>query len=158
SLMVGALVHNTPSPAAGMIRDAGLAEEVEKELLGHQSFALLTLVGGDDLPAVERTLLLYKLATGLCRQGGIGISRVYLGRVLPAALLREMFGRSPQPGAESIWDILRNHGEPPEMLVHFCRVELQGKVYLATCGFGYCGLPDLIWEYTSQQEAGEVSQ
>jgi Domain of unknown function (DUF4261) len=158
SMTIAALVHSTPSPAGDVIEHCGLPEKTRAELLGHGSWALLTLLGGDDLPPVDRTLFLYKVATGLCLQGGIGVANLYTRIVLPGGALRKLF-EHPLPDAQMTrWDILRRHGEPAELLVRFGGVELQGRRYLATCGFAYCGLPDLLWEYTTREDAADVAK
>src|SRR5262249_5089065 len=66
--MVGAaLRHNVPSPAADLIlANSSLSKAVRDQLAGHGAFALLTQLGGEDLRPVERVLLLYKVAAGLC--------------------------------------------------------------------------------------------
>jgi hypothetical protein len=155
---IAALVHNTSTPAIEVIEHAAVLGPVRQQLAAHRAWALLTLVGGDDLAPVERMLYLYKVAAGLCEQGGIGVGNLHTGRVFPGGLMRDLFGKSPESGETSIWDILRHHGEPIELLAHFGQVELLGKRYLATCGFGYCGLPDLVWEYTNARDTDDVTQ
>jgi hypothetical protein len=158
SMYMAALVHSVPSPAADMIRHSGLSPEARDSLLAHSSFVLLTQLGGEELPPVERLLFLYKVAAGLSQQGAIGVGNLFTGRVLPGGLLRDLF-EEPLPDPElTRWEILRTHGEPAELLVQLGPVELQGRRYLATCGYGHCGLPDLLWEYTNPQEAEEVAQ
>jgi hypothetical protein len=158
SLSVAALVHSVPSPAGLVIEHGGVPEKTRAELRAHRSWALLTLVGGDDRPPVERTLFLYKVAAGLCLQGGIGVGNLHTGIVLPGGVLRELFEK-PLPDPEHTrWGILRQYGEPAELLVRFVGVELQGRRHLATRGFAYCGLPDLVWEYTNQADAADVAK
>ena len=89
---------------------------------------------------MERTLFLYKIATGLCQQGGIGVGNPSTGLVLPGGLLRDLFAQPAPDPAGSVWEELRTHGEPAELLVRFLQVELLGHRHLATCGFGHCGL------------------
>jgi hypothetical protein len=158
SMTVAALVHSVPSPARDVIRHSTLPEKTRAELLAHGAWSLLTLLGGDDLPPVDRTLFLYKVATGLCLQGGIGVANLYTHVVLPGGVLRDLFGKPLPDPRTTRWDILRRHGEPAELLVRVGGVELQGKRYLATNGFAYCGLPDLVWEYTNPEDASAVAK
>jgi hypothetical protein len=156
-MAVATLVHSIPSPA-NYIQHGGLAPQVTKQLLAHGAFALLTQIGGDELRPVERLLFLYKVAAGLCLQGGIGVALTSTARVFPGALMRDLFGGSLSSKEGTIWDGLRQHGEPAEVLVTITRVEVSGRRYLATCGAAHCGVPDLMWEYTTPEEAREVSQ
>jgi hypothetical protein len=158
SMSLGALVHNVPSPAAHLIEHAALPEATRQQLAAHSAFALLTVVAGDDLIPVERVLFLYKVAAGLCEQGALGVGNLHTGRALPSEALRELFGKPPAEEEASIWEVLRDYGEPIELLAQFHQLELLGKRYLATCGYGQCGLPDLVWEWTNAAEADEVAQ
>src|SRR5262245_43711709 len=99
SMSVATLVHSVPSPAGHVIERGGVPEKTKAELRAHKSWALLTLVGGDDRPPVDRTLFLYKVATGLCLQGGIGVGNLHTGIVLPGGVLRELFEK-PLPDPE----------------------------------------------------------
>jgi hypothetical protein len=158
SMRIGALVHSVPSPASDMIRQESLSEEVKNQLLSHRAFALLTLLGGDDLRPVERTLFLYKMVTGLCMQDGIGVGVFWTRNVFPGGLLTDFLGERLPDAEGTVWNSLRSNGEPPQLLVRTCSVELSGRRFLATCGHGHCGLDDLLWQYTNQQDAEQVTQ
>jgi len=130
SMTIGGLVHGFPSKGIEIIRQAGMTPALREEILSHQAYALLTLVGGDDLHPIECTLFMYKIAAGLCMQGAVGIGNIHTGRVLPAGVLREIFGK---PHDVSPWELLRQ-GEPPQLLMSVERLNLSGGRYLATCG------------------------
>jgi hypothetical protein len=155
---VATLVHSVPSPNAAVIDHSGLSAEVKQHLSAHGAFALLTQLGGEELRPVERVLFLYKVAAGMCHQGGIGVANLCMDGVFPGGLLQDLFGK-PLPGtAVPVWEELRTHGEPAEMLVRYGWVELAGRRFLATRGYAHCGVPDLVWEFTDRQEAQAVSQ
>lgn len=78
--------------------------------------------------------------------------------VLPGGALRDLFAKPLPDPRTTRWEILRRHGEPAELLVRFGGVELQGRRHLATNGFAYCGLPDLVWEYTNREDAAAVAK
>src|SRR5262249_44369852 len=156
-LRIAALVHNVPSPAADLIRHSTLPKAVRDQLAAHGAFALLTQLGGEDLRPVERVLFLYKVAAGLCAQGGVGTANFYTHRVLPGGVLRDLFDK-PDGGAAPLFEALRQSGEPIQLLAHVSRVDLEGRRYLATCGFGACGLPELLWAYTDDEEEAQASE
>ncbi len=152
----GVVLMSTPTPNIELIRLGAITDEAKEVLAGHKAHALLTLVGGEDEAPIERLLFAYKIVAGLCMQGAIGMSNVHTERVLPAEVLRELFAAPAEEGEQSIWDLLRTSGEPAELLMSIEKVEVDGREYLATCGLGYCDLPDLVWEYRSDDEADNV--
>jgi hypothetical protein len=156
-LMVAALVHNFPSPASGFLPYAGLRKSDRDDLAAHGAFALLNQIGGEGLRPVERMLFLYKVAAGLCVQGALGVGHFHVQLAFPGGVMRELFDR-PDGGAAPLFRALRETGEPIELLARYVRLELLGRRYLVTSGFGYCGIPELAWEYTTQEEASEVAE
>ncbi|MBI1831175.1 MAG: DUF4261 domain-containing protein [Planctomycetes bacterium] len=153
-MTIGTLIHSFPTKGIELIRRASMAPALRDEILKHEAYALLTLVGGDDLPAIDRTLFMYKMAAGMCMQGAVGIGNIHTGRVLPGGAIREIFGK-PR-GDLSTWELMRDFGEPPQLLMSVEQLEINGRRFLATCGLGYCGLPDLAWEYTNARDSEAV--
>jgi hypothetical protein len=156
NMHIGVLIHDTQTPLEEAMSHSGLPPATQQQFLANQAWALLTQVGGDDTP-VERVLFLYKVAAGLCLQGAIGIVNLGINRWFPGSVLTQMFGGALQNAEGSIWDALRTEGEPVAMLAAIVPVEVLGRRFLATRGFGQCGLPDFLWEYTTAEEAQEVT-
>lgn len=144
---IGVIVQNAPSPNMELIQLGAVTEEVKQVLARHQAVASLTVVGGEDEPPIERLLFAYKVVAGLCMQGAIGMSNLHTERVLPAEVLHELFGTPSKDDEPSTWNMLRTHGDPPQLLMSIERIESNGREYLTTCGLGYCDLPDLAWEH-----------
>ena len=92
----------------------------------------------------------------LANSASIGLSNVNTERVLPAAVLHELFGTPREDDAPSAWDMLRTLGDPPQLLMSIERIEISGREYLATCGLGYCDLPDLAWEHVDDDATDDV--
>src|SRR5262245_3610479 len=72
-MSIAGLVHSVPSPAAESMDLCALKPEMIAELKDHSAFALLTCMGGDKYKPIEKLIFLFKVAIGLCRQGGKGI-------------------------------------------------------------------------------------
>jgi hypothetical protein len=158
SMNIGTLVHSRPTPSMELIRQSVMADKFKQEILAHGAWALLTLVGGAKLAPIARTIFQYKLATALCLQGATGVGNPHTGHVFPAGVLRELFAEQKKDADITLWQTLRQCGEPAEMLIRIGRVEVHGRLFLATTGLGYCGLPDLAWKYTTPADADVVVQ
>ncbi len=153
---VGVVMQSAPTPNMELIRLGAVTDEVKQVLVAHQACAVLSLVGGEDEAPIERLLFAYKVAAGLCLQGALGVGNVHTERVLPAEMLHELFGMPPANDEQSVWESLRIYGEPPQLLMSIELIEIKNRQYLATCGLGYCDLPDLAWAFTNDDEANNV--
>jgi hypothetical protein len=141
-------LHSIKSPMSEIIKFSPiLTSKLKESLMSHKAFALLTVKGGEHYLPVERIIFLYKMAGAMFEQGAIGIGNVRTRQVFPSMLLKDLFNQEVKEDETTLWDALRLYGEPFELLAVIRRIELDGKEYVCTCGYGYCGFPDFIWEY-----------
>jgi hypothetical protein len=157
-LSMAVLIHGAPSPAADIIEISRIRDDVKKELIGHKAFALLNVLGGENYLPVEKTLFMYKMAMAMCKQGAIGTGNIHTHKVLPGDLLLDLMEHTPEEGEPSLWESLRRYGDPMELLADIITIKLQDKIHMATCGFGYCGLPDLVFEVVDKNEIDEIAE
>ncbi|MBI3734950.1 DUF4261 domain-containing protein [Candidatus Sumerlaeota bacterium] len=159
---IAILVHDAPSPAAGIIAQSRLPEPVKKELLGHRAFAMINILGGDQYPPFEAVILLHKISLGFCQQGALGAANIHTGQCFPAGLLQEVSraGLNPPKGEppRTLWAIIRDEHEPFDLLADIVGFETQGSKWLVTTGFSFCGFPDLVAQFKERAEAEELCQ
>src|SRR4051794_8730726 len=135
------LVHGCPSPAGGIIQGSPLGAEVKSGLSAHKAFAFVTIMGGSDYPPFEAEILLRKIGTALCEQGATGIGFPETGLVFPGGLLTQLTGAGGGDG--TIWQALRQDGEPLMFMGGIGPYAANGKRWLVTRGFAHCGFPDM---------------
>jgi len=63
--------HDTPSPDE-TLENPQIPDGMREKLSSHQGFVIVSLMGGDDEPLVERGVVLLKVACGLMEQGALG--------------------------------------------------------------------------------------
>jgi len=152
------IIHNAPTPAMDIIETTQMKPEVKEQLMAHKSFALLNAMGGENYRPVEKTILLWKLAAAMCQQGAIGVANIYTEFVLPAEVVSNLASVQVLKDSPNLWDALRKQGEPFWMLARIVRTESMGKPFLATCGYAFCGFPDLVWECTDEKDMRSVAE
>lgn len=154
------LAHGVPSPAAGIIPGSRLRDLDKKRLLEHRSFVLLSNFGGQQYKPYENQIFLIKVAMGLCEQGALGAGFPHIGLVFPGGFLLELAKPVTDPeseGAVSVWKSIREEGEPWQLFADMAVIELDGKRYLCTHGFCFCGFSDFAARVTSTAQAQQMS-
>jgi len=160
------LVHSVPSPGAEIIERCSLKEEQKQRLMAHQSFALLTVLGGVEADPVAKFIFLYKVAAGLCRQGGLGLGLPHAGICIPGPFFLELIENTKTLKTDdgkpvTLWRTLREDAIPEYLLTSIVMLpptmlapDADGYGLVMTRGFSHLGFPDLMVLASDQKEAG----
>lgn len=161
-LIVAALTHSMPSPAAEVIEYSKLQDDVKSRMSGHKAFALLTALGGEEYSPYEKQILLIKIAMGLCEQGALGASFLHTGLCLPGELLTDMAQANRKLVAasrdDSLWLAIREDGQLRQMFAYYSLVDAAGCRWLVSRGFAFCGFPDLIAKVTQPDDLDQMAK
>lgn len=159
------LVHSVPSPGAEIIETSHLKEEQKEPLMAHQSFALLTLLGGEGADPREKLIFLYKVGAGLCAQGGLGLGLIHNGVCIPGPFFLELIENTKTLKTDdgqpvTLWRMLREDAIPEYLLMDVVLLppavlspDADGYGLVMTRGFSHLGFPDLMVLARDEKEA-----
>jgi len=84
------MIHSVPSPSPELIERSRLIEEMKADLREHKCFALVSVMGGDDLAGIELVLVLHKVGMALVQFGATGMTLLTNDQTYPAGLLQDI--------------------------------------------------------------------
>lgn len=159
------LVHSVPSPGAEIIETSHLKDEQKERLAAHQSFALLTLLGGEKAEPLEKFIFLYKVGAGLCAQGGLGLGLIHNGVCIPGPFYLQLIENTKTLKTDdgkpvTLWRMLREDAIPEYLLMDIVLLpptvlaaDAEGYGLVMTRGFSHLGFPDLMVMARDEKEA-----
>jgi hypothetical protein len=143
-----ALGHDVPDPERALLDNPRIPAPMRETLKKHTGFVLVSLFGGVEYPPMERMVVLLKVAVGMFAQGGIGLSIPAFQMAYTAEFIEQLM-RVPDT---TLWQLMREEGEPSQLLTHTGLREKDGARWLCTIGNEFYGLPDFASRVANEKE------
>lgn len=174
-------VMKAPEPDQGFAQFISAAEqfpeEFRKECAAHKVVYQVVATNVASVGPLESQIALLKVGVALCDQDALCVAFPFAGTILPAAVLEEaantLFGESDKHedsdcscddkgededcgcgGDElSIWDMLREQGQPQVMLMNIAVFHGEDKqMWMMSRGFTFCGFADVLIKLDSEAD------